>query len=603
MNRIGNMSFKKWFMTIAIAMLPSLLLAVGITAKLDRTQVLLGQPVYLLIQINGAKSSNPKLPQIKNLHIIPVGQNSQFQWINGAGSSSVSYQYLLQAADVGEYEIPSIQVVIQNQVYQTPKLRFTVFQQAPPQNYQPSNNYSQAVPQTQHGDYQSLEEKNSVGFVRIRPAKGRAYVGELIPIEIKAYFRSDYEINIKNLPTLIGDTFTLQNIDPNLNQSTESIDGVLYNVVTWITAIAPVKEGSHKVQVQMNVVAASQEKVINPWHIFDDEFFDQFLSHTKKQELGLKSPSIQLNIFPLPQNGVPEHFQGAIGQFELFSIASANHVVLGDPINLKVEVRGKGNFDRVYAPELKNPDQWKVYKPTSKFTSKDVADYSGIKTFEIPIIPKSPDINEIPPLEFSYFDPEQEKYVTLATNPIPIKVLGNAKNASMDDAPKAFSNKSFSKLPTSNEKELNHIYSSLQPLVNNKWFLLAHLLPLVLLLSGLGLLWRYVYLQFHPELIQKKKLEFEFEKMENDLQEALNLNQPERFIETCRKILQIQLGNKWGCKPDSITLAEVEKYCSELDSEIFKLFFTADAVAYSNSRLSEAEMKYWKDFVLQEIRK
>src|SRR4029077_8339691 len=82
-------------------------------------------------------------------------------------------------------------------------------------------------------------------------------------------------------------------------------------------------------------------------------------------------------------------------------------------------------FDRVTAPVLEEEAGWHKYPPSAKFKQDDDVGISGQKTFESVISPNEGK-TAVPPLAFSYFDPAKEQYMTLRSEPVPIKVAGAA---------------------------------------------------------------------------------------------------------------------------------------------------------------------------------
>ena len=94
--------------------------------------------------------------------------------------------------------------------------------------------------------------------------------------------------------------------------------------------------------------------------------------------------------------------------------------MVGDPITVKMRIKGTGNFDRVSTPVLDVNEEWKTYRPSASFKPLNSAGYTGEKSFEQAIIPMNGSIKTVPPITFSYFDTEKEKYVTLKTKAIPL---------------------------------------------------------------------------------------------------------------------------------------------------------------------------------------
>jgi hypothetical protein len=116
---------------------------------------------------------------------------------------------------------------------------------------------------------------------------------------------------------------------------------------------------------------------------------------------------------------------------------------------------------------------------------------NGTKTFQIALVPSGGQ-QELPPLHFSYFDPESEKYVTLATERSPLRVDGNLPIATPSPviaqstaAPTPASDKDILFiLPTADWKS-----AAFTPVYQTTGFWVAQAVPLTALL-GFGLIQR-----------------------------------------------------------------------------------------------------------------
>ena len=90
---------------------------------------------------------------------------------------------------------------------------------------------------------------------------------------------------------------------------------------------------------------------------------------------------------------------------------------------MKVEIKGLGNFDRIEQPALINTEGWRTYQPSEEIQALDDLGLSAVKTFNFPLVAEK-QVNSLPTVEFSYFDPNAEKYVTLKSSPINIEIEG-----------------------------------------------------------------------------------------------------------------------------------------------------------------------------------
>lgn len=141
------------------------------------------------------------------------------------------------------------------------------------------------------------------------------------------------------------------------------------------------------------------------------------------QNLHAEAAPVHLIIKPFPSKGLPASFNGAIGQLSFNSeLDSPSTLSVGDQVVLKLTIAGTTpDWSSIQPPDLCcQPGFSGLFKlsdiPPSVKIEKDS------KTFRETLIPLASDIQAIPSIEFSYFDPQKESYVILHSNPIPITV-------------------------------------------------------------------------------------------------------------------------------------------------------------------------------------
>jgi hypothetical protein len=87
-----------------------------------------------------------------------------------------------------------------------------------------------------------------------------------------------------------------------------------------------------------------------------------------------------------------------------------------------MHVLGAGNFDRVSSTMLGAAQDWKTFRPTAAFTPAEKTGFSGEKLFEQAVVATQPGSRNLPPLEFSYFDPQTRRYATARAAPLIVEV-------------------------------------------------------------------------------------------------------------------------------------------------------------------------------------
>ena len=133
----------------------------------------------------------------------------------------------------------------------------------------------------------------------------------------------------------------------------------------------------------------------------------------EKRTLSFKTP---------PSQGRPASFAGAIGKgFSISVTADRSVVQTGDPIALTIEVRGDTTLEAVSLPRLADSGFDTQYFNAPQGPVGGIIE-NGVKRFEVMLRVNSEQVDEIPPIAFSWFDPELGKYQTTHSRPIAVSV-------------------------------------------------------------------------------------------------------------------------------------------------------------------------------------
>ena len=200
--------------------------------------------------------------------------------------------------------------------------------------------------------------------------------------------------------------------------------GETFNVYVIEGAISPTQAG--KLTFGPGAIKA---QLAVPTKNRGNEFFDSFFNRGEVREQPVTIAEVPIDILPLPDNGKPADFTGAVGQWNLEVTAKPTEVNVGDPITLTVKITGAGNIDTVATPQLKGLDNFKTYDPTSK-TTKNELSTTGERIFQQVLVPKSTDATELPEIHLSYFDPVAKSYKTAGQSPIKLVVKAGGAGAS-----------------------------------------------------------------------------------------------------------------------------------------------------------------------------
>ena len=581
-----------------------------INAELEPQLISLGESAELTVTVSGSAPAASTVPHVDGLEIEPIGEQTSMQIINGNVTSSVSQLFRVTPNRAGDFTIPVIGGSGQPIKLHVDKGAGGQTQRAIPQGRSglPAPNFSQPPNST------PVDSKNQSAFLRIELPRRELIVGELVPVKVKAYFRAGVSASLNGLPTLSSDAFTLNKFDDNPEQNRELIDGVPYTVVTWTSALSAIKAGDYPLNLDLPVMVRVQEKGArgnNPFKdffgddsAFDDPFFDNFFSNATQKPLTLHTDGATVKIKSLPAQGRPADFSGAVGQFDMTAEAPVKNGTTGDPLALKINITGHGNFDRVTTNGLTSSSDWKTYKPNGKFTPDDSAGIEGTKTFEQSIVPTKPGAQEIPALSFSYFDPDTQRYVTKTTAPIAVDISqGSATTpaAPPTSAPAVHAPKTNSDGLAPDQVVTARSVASLRPLVLTPWFIAVNAVMIAALLFGAVLRWLRQRRANDPRRLEREAVETSFRESLAKMDAALKVQDAPQFFTAARKALQERLAAKWKLPASRVTIPEIRARLNGDGEQIRSVFQVADEIAYSGRQFTAPDLQQWRGIVKEQL--
>ena len=395
--------------------------------------VAVGETFTLSFTLN-AQGSGFRLPNFQGFNILSgpnTSTTSSIRSINGRTSMAITYTYTyyLQANKEGAFEIPAATVSVGNKSYTSNTLTIKVVKN--PNSSTQSSGYGM---QGQSSGSQRQQNQVNSGtndvFIKAFSSKNDPMQGEGIVVTYKIFTKVPIaQINISKLSSFSG--FWSQNLireNDKLQQSTQTIDGQQY-LVADIRKIAlfPLKSGKLIIDpLQLECVAQvkrqSKSRTGDPF--FDDFFNDPFFNpSTANVEKTLTSNALAINVRPLPEAGKPSDFSGAVGNFTFNTEIDRTRLKANEAINLKCVISGKGNIQLIDKLNVVFPPDFETYDPkvTSEIKTSG-AGINGSQTFEYLVIPRKPGRFTIKPINFSYFDLEKRKYITLSSPQFTIDV-------------------------------------------------------------------------------------------------------------------------------------------------------------------------------------
>ncbi|MBC8474056.1 MAG: protein BatD [Candidatus Omnitrophica bacterium] len=478
---------KKIILTILFILSTSISYAgdISISADVDRRQIALDGQLMLTITVSGSMANipQPTIPSLDGFTAYSSGRSQNLSIINGQVNSSVTFTYALVPNDTGDYTIGPFSIDYEGDIYSTDTIDVKVTPRSTPQPQAPSYAATDEYERQATSNTQQAKEL----FIETYVDKLRAYVNEQITLTFVFYQAINLFENPRySAPQATG--FWTEDMPPQ-NKYYKMINGRKYLVTEIKTALFATSPGEFTIgSARLEATVEDVERFFSrrsPFDIFNNDPFSMF---RRGKPIILTTDPIIVEILPLPDEGKPANFKGDVGILDITANIDKDNVEENQPVTLTIKIKGQGNIKTISSPTIPEASDVKLYdSASSENISKDNYVVQGEKIFEKLIIPKRSGALTIGPIEYSYFNTSEKRYIEKKIGPIII----NASEAE-DKGPIESSiflpglTKEAIKLL---KKDISYIKTNpidLRPrrsdLYKNKVFILLNILPLLILI-------------------------------------------------------------------------------------------------------------------------
>lgn len=515
---------------------------VRVEATVDRNEMGLGDTLILSVSVQSTESvevAEPRVPHLNGFELVNTWTSSSTstKLVQGNGGMQFEsirrndFNYMLTPQRHGTITIPGFEVVVDGKTYQTKPIAIRVSAQGsgaaqPPPGIpnmgdidEAEELFNQLLRRRGGGAPPPTERNipnrnpNEAFFIQAEIDKTDVYEGEQIVVSWYIYTRGNLmSLDRLKFPDLKGFWKEIIEEVPALNFTQEIVNGIPYRKALLAShALFPIKPG----------VAVVDEYKIKAQVQLPTSPFGAF-GLGKPYSFQKASDRIKINVKPLPTEGRPNTFSGAVGQFEVRTLIEGNQFPVNQPFSFRLRFEGSGNAKLIELPPLNLPQGVEIYD--TKTDAKFFKNGKSYKEFEVLIIPRVEGDLKIPAMTFSMFDPVQKKYVEKTTEEIPIKIIANP-NGNLAGQPQESNLSPTTQAPAEKKKVLPDILvswekASAHPLSGSRWAL-----------------WGLVYFGIFASLGWKARREFGWGQKQRDLRAELQ----KRF----KKIHQLIDQGKW----------------------------------------------------------
>ena len=387
----------KFYISLFIYLLSISLVAQEATlrAKVSKNKLGVNQRLRIEFSIDKQGGDNFSPPNFTNFKVVGGPSQSVSQsWINGKVTFSQSYTYIIQPKRKGAFSIASASIKIGGKFIKSEPVKVIVLDPVEiPKNPNDPN-------------YVAQQNIHLVAEI----SKANPYVGEGIYVEYRLYVSENvsvYDTSISEAPKYNG--FWNQDIKVNgFPVKMGKYNGENYRYIVLQKALLiPTKTGKLSVDpMRMDIVIGVPSGRA--------DFFGNAITKNIRREFASTKKIIRPKALPL--EGKPANFAGAVGDFN-FSVALSKDILKANETSqVQVKISGKGNLKLFELPTVETPAELEMYQPERKERVRvNASGISGAVTDTYTVVPLYKGKYKIPSISFSYFNPKEKKYKTIAT--------------------------------------------------------------------------------------------------------------------------------------------------------------------------------------------
>lgn len=378
-------------------------------AQTERSTYGLNERIQLVFSINneGDNFEPPKFTGFKaEGPFINKGNQTSITVINGKVTQkreiSTQVIYYLTPTKKGTFTIQPASIEYNETVYKSAPIKITITDPIQMPTYP--------------GQQNNMNFGEGIHLVAEMSTKN-PFVNEPVTVVYKLYFEPRSTVgNFRNFKAPKYNDFWSQYIDmKQLRAERGKYNGKDYSMVVLRKVILyPFEAGA---------------KTIEPFKIDLDaevptgrrDWFGEYEMRVIEKSLSTGTQTI--NVKPLPENGKPASFTGAVGKFDFKVMPSKTSLKAGESLDLEVSVSGKGNLKLFTLPKPVVPSALEMYEPShTENVQTPLTGMVGKISDKYTIIPQFKGKYTIKPMEFSYYDLGSKSYKTITSKEIIIDV-------------------------------------------------------------------------------------------------------------------------------------------------------------------------------------
>ncbi|WP_109301920.1 BatD family protein [Aquimarina sp. AU474] len=443
------MKLKLIFLTIMLAVTQLTLAQVRFEAKVSKKKLGVNERLRVDFEMN-KDGDNFTPPSFSGFTVVGgPNQSISNSWVNGKRSYAKTFSYFLEPTARGSFTIRQATIEIDGDTYKTLPVRIQV---------------TGAVDKPKDGndtDFVASENLHLVAEV----SKANPYLNEAITVVYKLYVSPRISVsNWRELDSPTYSDFWSQAIDmKQLKIENGQYKGEPYRfVVLRKTVLYPQKTG--KLNIEPLTLTVSVDVPTKRRDIFGGRLYSTV---NKTVAAGNRT----INVKPLPTQGKPDDFSGAVGSFDFKVTTSKTELDATESLDAKVLVSGNGNLKLFDLPKLSVPNGLEQYEPEhNERVRTNLTGMGGNISDNYTLVPQYKGKYPLPSISFSYFDLKTETYKRITSDEIVINVKTGPDGGDVVSTEKSTGTGKKLVTQTGNQFRFLKLKANLQPIKKEHFF-------------------------------------------------------------------------------------------------------------------------------------
>ncbi len=428
--------------------------------------------------------------------------------------------------------------------------------------------------------------------LRLDVARGKAWVGQAVPITLRAVFRGTEGVTLEGGPQLSSDGIFTSELGGEPHQTTEVIDGEPTLVATWSGTVTPLSPGPLELTASLPVRvrfrdAPTRTEIPDPFqndpfsafggNPFDtssvQRFFEQSMGQVREESVALHASTHAIEVAELPTDGQPATFSGAVGRFDVKASLSSAQAHVSQPITLRIVVSGTGDLDRVDLPGVPTSDVWKTYPPKATVDPAVPGKKLGRKIFEQVLVPMRGGEQQVPPVALSFFDPAASRYVTRASAPLTLAIDGVASPAAPTSSagpPEPTLAQAQASTPSAEVPLAKVVNASVSKIA-------LRTSPVLLLILAAGVV----------ALLRRRRAD---RALRRSMRRAATRGEAEPFYRAAHALIERRLSARWGVPPEAVSTQAIRTRLGDYGEPLAEALSADEAMRFGRARMEAPEL-------------